>query len=231
MNITDILKSILMNKMGGTSTRTQQSGGMSSLAKLAIPMILMALFKNATSRKKAESLKEALGQHENTDVASQISDDIFRKIDTADVNDGTKILKHVLGKDNDAIAEQIAEKAGVSKEKAIDMMGSLAPVIMEMLAEKTKNNRTQESIQETLREELNQIDNEPDLPQLPDIFKDMLQGKTQKKKQAEGGIGGFLKDLMGGQAEEEEEDDNGGLLDSLGGMGGVVDILGKMMGK
>jgi hypothetical protein len=38
----------------------------------------------------------------------------------------------------------------------------------------------------------------------------------------------MLKDLLGGGL-AQEEDDEPGLLDSLGGMGGITDILGKLI--
>lgn len=230
MDITDLLKSLVLDKMGGNQVETKQTGGMGSLAKLAIPMILMALYRNASNKKKASSLAEALGQHENLSPADTISNDIFNKIDRADTTDGGKILGHVLGRDNETIAAQIAAQAGVSIDQAKKMMASLAPVIMEMMAEKTKGNRTPESIQETIREQLQQVDNEPDLPGLPDIFRDMLnksQTKTQPR-QEEGGLGGLLKDMLGGN-QTNDDDDEPGLLDSLGGLGGITDILGKMM--
>lgn len=227
MDITDLLKSLVLNKMGG-QTETKQSG-MGSLAKLAIPMILMALYRNAQNKKKAESLGKALGQHETP--ADTISSDIFGKLDRADTTDGGKILGHVLGRDNEIIASQIAAQAGVSVDQAKKMMASLAPLIMEMLADKTKGNRSPEAIQETVREQLQKVDQEPDLPGLPDIFRDMLTKQQPKAKQtqADGGLGGLLKDILGGAQAQAEEEEEPSLLDSLGGLGGITDILGKLV--
>lgn len=233
MDITDLLKSLVLNKMGGSQQPQTRQSGMGSLAKLAIPMILMALYRNATNKKKAESLGQALGEHEVGSAADSISTDIFSKIDRADTTDGGKILGHVLGRDSDVIASQIAAQAGVSIDQAKTMMSSLAPVIMEMLAEKTKGNRSPEAIQETVREQLQKVDREPDLPGLPDIFRDMLnkqqpQTRTQPR-QEEGGLGGLLKDILGGAQPEVEEEEEPSLLDSLGGLGGITDILSKMV--
>lgn len=232
MDITDLLSSLLGGPQSAPQTQqTQQpqQSGMGTLAKLAIPMILMALYRNASSKKKAESLTKALGEHEKS-PADSISTDIFGKIQRADTQDGSKILGHVLGKDHEVIASQIAGQAGVSIDQAKSMMGSLAPVIMEMLADKTKSNRTPEGVRETVREQLQKVDQTDGLPGLPDIFRDILsqkQPQTQQPQQ-EGGLSGMLKDLLGGGL-AQEEDDEPGLLDSLGGMGGITDILGKLI--
>ena len=234
MDITDLLSSILGGPQSTPQTRQPQpqpqQGGLGSLAKLAIPLILMALYRNASSRKKGESLTNALRDHEKS-PAEQISTDIFGKIQKADTVDGGKILGHVLGKDHDVIAGQIAAQAGVSIDQAKSMMGSLAPLIMEMLAEKTKGNRTPDSVRDTVRDQLQKVDQTDGLPGLPDIFRDMLAQKKPAPKQQEqagGGLGGLLKDLMGGQ-EAADEDDEPGLLESLGGVGGITDILGKLI--
>lgn len=232
MDITDLLSSLLGGAMGAPQTRQRQqpqASGMGSLAKLAIPMILMALYRNASSKKKAESLTNALRDHEKS-PAEQISGDIFGKLQKADTVDGSKILGHVLGKDHDAIAAQIAAQAGVSITEAKSMMGSLAPLIMEMLAEKTKNNRTPDAVRDTVRDQLQKVDKVEGMPGLPDIFRDMLaqQQAPQRQQPQEGGIGGLLKDLLGG-AQEEEPEEEPSLLDSLGGVGGITDILGKLL--
>lgn len=228
MDITDILSSLL----GGPQSTPQQrqpqtkTSGMGSLAKLAIPMILMALYRNASSKKKASSLTEALRDHEAT-PADTISTDIFSRLERGDTNDGGKILGHVLGKDYDTIASQIAAQAGVSIDQAKSMMSSLSPMIMEMLAEKTKNNRTPDAVRETVRDQLQKVDRAEGMPGLPDIFRDMInQPQTRQQQQQEGGLGGLIKDVLGGG---QDDDDEPGLLDSLGGMGGITDILGKLI--
>lgn len=229
MDITDLLTSILGGPQSAPQQRQPQpqQSGLGSLAKLAIPMILMALYRNASSKKKASSLTEALRDHEKS-PADAISTDIFGRLQKADTNDGGKILGHVLGNDYETIASQIARQAGVSVEQAKSMMSSLSPMIMEMLAEKTKNNRTPDAVRETVRDQLQKVDKAEGMPGLPDIFRDMLnQPQARQQQQSEGGLGGLLKDVLGGG--QQDDDDEPSLLDSLGGLGGITDILGKLV--
>ena len=94
-----------------------------AIAAKALPMILGQLSKNAESKQWAESINTALNSHL---WESKI-----------DVNDGKKILWHIFGWSDNAVA-QIAEQSGQSKEQASGVMGALSSVIMETLGDQKK---------------------------------------------------------------------------------------------
>lgn len=218
----DIVK-ILTSLMGAQGNSNQGNNMMGTIAKAAIPMILMGLFKNAQSKKGAESLTNALGQHEQDN--SNI--DIFSRVQNSNTNDGMNILKHIFGNDAETLADQIANKAGVTNAQAKETMGSLAPIILETLANKTKSGRSVDNVRSSLIEELTKVDNEPSAPNIPDIFKQVLTG-SQAAQQKQGGLGGILSSILGGGSKQEEQS-SGGLMDMLGGAEGIGNILQKMM--
>lgn len=218
----DIVK-ILTSLMGAQGDSSQGNNMMGTVAKAAIPMILMGLFKNAQSKKGAESLSSALSKHEKADSGI----DILSRVQNSDTNDGLKILKHIFGNDADTLADQIASKAGVSNAQAKETMGSLAPIILETLANKTKSGRGVDNVRSSLIEELTKVDNEPSAPNLPDIFKQVITG-SQATQQKQGGLGGILSNVLGG-ATKQEEQSAGGIMDMLGGAEGIGNILKKMM--
>ena len=93
MNLLEMLFSS-MNNQNSVNSMSQKTGlsasQVSKLLILALPILLRALTKNASSRDGAKSLSEALGQHTSTD-------NMALQLQNADEEDGTKILGHILG--------------------------------------------------------------------------------------------------------------------------------------
>lgn len=204
---------LALNLMGGGN---QKNNLMGSVAKAAIPMILMGLFKNSQSKSGADSLLGALGQHESNNNAV----DAHARVTGSDTQDGLKILSHIFGNDAEQITEQIAKQTGASKSDAQESLGSLAPVIMEMLADKTKSGRSAESIQSSILEELNGIEKAPEMPDISAML------GAQK---SDNGIDDLLKGALGGG-------DAGSLINILGAATGGQNgqdggLLGNILGK
>ncbi|WP_459129405.1 DUF937 domain-containing protein [Guggenheimella bovis] len=222
MDILDIVKAML-----GGNQSPKGNSGTGTIVKMALPMILLALLRNSQSKKKAEALGDALQKH----TKDQLDNDIFNKIETADEQDGSKILGHIFGRDKSGIVEEIAKNANVSTEDAEGVIAKLMPVIMEMLANKTKTDRSPSRIQDAVTEELSKVQREAGLPNITESIKDMLGGGSKPQSSPMGGgLGDLFKDILTGN-QDHEDTDGGGLLDSLGGKGGLGDLLGKMLGQ
>ncbi len=184
---------------------TSKKGIFSSIAKSAIPMILMALFRNASDGKGAKSLVDALSQHENGDGSLLDSaGDILDKLKNVNLDDGNKILRHAFGSNVDNIVSQISNKTGVSAQEGLDILSSVAPKVLEMIASDTKGNRSIDSIQDMIKRELMKVDDTDGLPNLPNNFKNILGGGSDSDN--------ILGKLFG-----DDEDDSNVLFDILGG--------------
>lgn len=93
------------------------------LLPLAIPLLIKALTKNASSQSGAASLLGALTQHKSTKpVANQIA--------AADTQDGEKILGHIFGSDYSSVIGQLAGQTGMNSSQVSSVLSAIAPVLL-----------------------------------------------------------------------------------------------------
>ena len=92
--------------------------------------LLGGLAKNAQSDEGSAAIEKALKKHEGASAAN--------KVDEIDVADGGKIVKHILGEDESAVAQ----KLGGSSSGGIDfgkLLPILAPIVMGLIANANKD--------------------------------------------------------------------------------------------
>lgn len=93
------------------------------LVALWLPLLMTYLTRNARKEGGARSLANALGQHKDTSsLASQI--------EGADTKDGEKILKHILGDDEDQVTKNLAKQAGMEQSQVVSALDAMLPGIM-----------------------------------------------------------------------------------------------------
>lgn len=96
----------------------------------ALPALLGGLSANANDQSGAQSLLDALGQHQNT-----LADDI--RLDAVDANDGEKILGHVFGGNTDAVVNQLGGLGGAQTGSLVrKLLPLLAPIVLSWLAKR-----------------------------------------------------------------------------------------------
>lgn len=94
----------------------------------SLPALLGGLAGNAESRDGAQSLLDALGQHQDglADGAS---------LDQIDVQDGEKILGHVFGGNTDSVVNQLGGMSGSQTSSIVrKLLPILAPIVLSWLA-------------------------------------------------------------------------------------------------
>lgn len=166
--------------------------------KQALPGLLGGLAVNASSDEGKQQLEGALAKH--TPADGKIS------LDAIDEQDGEKIVKHVLGDKQDAVANALGQQAGnAGIAKLIPMLlPLLAPIVMQFLAGKKQQAPAQ-------AEEAG--------GGIGDVLGGLLGGLTGgNQAKSQGGIGDLLGGLLGG----------GGGNAQGGGLGG---LLGGLLGK
>jgi hypothetical protein len=87
-----------------------------SMIEKALPSILSGLEKNTQTEDGKKALDTALEKHTGE-----------TKID---MNDGAKILGHILGNNKESEIENIAKETGASKEQSADVMNMLSSLVM-----------------------------------------------------------------------------------------------------
>ncbi|MEM7141868.1 MAG: DUF937 domain-containing protein [Actinomycetota bacterium] len=100
---------------------------------LGLEAILGGLARNAETPEGAASLRTALERHEDGGALGDLGS--FGSAERS--ADGGKILGHVFGQDQQALAQGIAGKSGLDVGSIMKLLPALAPVVMGMLGKKS----------------------------------------------------------------------------------------------
>lgn len=173
--------------------------------KQALPGLVGGMAVNASSEEGQQKLAGALTKHTPASGSGKIS------LDAIDTEDGKKIVKHVLGDKEEAVAMQLgAQSGGLDIGKLIPMLlPMLAPIVMQFLAGRIGGGQA-----------ASQTDQGGGLG---DLLGGLLGGSGQGN--TGGGLGGGLGDILGGLL------GGGGSNNNSKQSGGLGDLLGGLFGK
>ncbi len=128
-----LLETLLQSMTSNSSlnSMSRRAGGnndqMAALITAALPILLKALTDNASTKSGAASLQEALTQHTDTGSVSE-------QFESADANDGAKILQHILGSNSSSVMNGLSQESGLSNDQVSSALGALAPVLLSSLS-------------------------------------------------------------------------------------------------
>ena len=105
----------------------------SSVITNALPSLLGAMQKNASTPGGAESLAKALGDHAGN------AGDIVGNLKGADLVDGGKILSHLFGGKLSSVLGGISKNTGVSSGIVSNILASIAPSLLAILGKQNGN--------------------------------------------------------------------------------------------
>lgn len=130
MNIQELLTGNIGNELiNGLSQQTgAEESKVSQVISLALPFMLEQMKRNTSSTQGAENLNNALDNHQGS-VLDNISD-VLNNSNTAD---GLGILTHIFGNKQNNIVENISKSSGISSENVMQILATLAPVVMSFL--------------------------------------------------------------------------------------------------
>lgn len=106
----------------------------SSVLSNALPSLLSGAGKQSTGNDTKEGFAAALESHANSNISNLSS--FFKGLD---ITDGSKIISHLLGKDNDSTAEEISKNSGIDTKKVALILAAAAPLLMSLLGKKTQS--------------------------------------------------------------------------------------------
>ncbi len=189
MDISELLnspagKSIVENMSAKLGMDKKQA---TKAVNTAIPVILGGLNRNAKTPEGAESLNRALESKHDGSLLDNLSDILQGNSDEL-VKDGEGILGHVFGSDVNVVQQGIAQKTGISMDKAGPLLSSLAPVVMAYLGKQKKQTNAGAG-------------------GLGDLLGGLLGSVGTKKKQS-GGILGMITGLL-------DKDKDGSAVDDI----------------
>lgn len=138
MNLTDLVQGPVGQQLiqGLSSQLGVKDQNVSSAISMALPFLLSQMNKNASSQQGAESLSNALNDHTGGAL-----DNVSGILNSANMADGLGILGHVFGSKQTQVAQNIGKSTGLSSGNVMQILATLAPIIMSFLGkEKQQNN-------------------------------------------------------------------------------------------
>lgn len=192
VNINDLLKSIPVGDIAaqfGIDESTAEQA-----VTQALPGLLGGMAVNASNDEGAGKLTAALKKHEGAKI------DGLAAVDT---EDGKKIVKHVLGDKQDAVALALGEQGGGGLGDIVkQLLPVLAPIVMAFLANQFSGGSKTAS-------------DDSQGGGIGDLLGQLLGGGSGASASSGGGIGDLLGGLLGGGSGSKS---GGGIGDILGGL-------------
>lgn len=129
MDLTNILGALTGNDaISAISDNLKiDSKQVSSVITNALPSLLGAMQKNASTPGGAEALAKALGDHAGN------AGNLINNLKGADLIDGSKILGHIFGGNLSSVLSGISEKTGVASNAVGNILASIAPSLLALL--------------------------------------------------------------------------------------------------
>ena len=190
MDINSLLGTLLSSdSVSGVSKATKADDKeVASVLNAALPMLLKGAKKQSEDKDTAESFASALLSHGKKDTSNLSS---FLK--NVDLDDGSKIIGHLLGKDDDSV-KKIAKTSGVSTKKTGDILSAAAPLLMSLLGQESASKKSDNNVAlELAGALLKNVD-------VGDLIGDLLGGDNKKKKSSkkkDNDAGEIIGDILG----------------------------------
>jgi len=135
----------ISEQLGVDESQAQQAVGM------ALPLILDALTRNASSADGAQALTNALRRDHDGSILNNLPHAITRP----EVRqDGAAILGHVLGGNRSAVQNSVSRATGMDPNQVAQIFAILAPIVLGGLGQmQRKNNLDAQGVSTLLQEE------------------------------------------------------------------------------
>lgn len=143
MDISSLLGAFLSSDgLSGMSKKTKVSkDGIQDVLTAALPALLSGAVSQSKSKKTSASFLNALAEHSKNDTS-----DLSDFLGNVDMDDGAKIVAHLLGSESSDTIGQIAKKSGVSKTDTKKVLSAAAPLLMSLLGQETNAKEDDDSI-------------------------------------------------------------------------------------
>jgi hypothetical protein len=201
----DIGKTIINGVAGQTH---QPENKTNDVLTMALPVLMQAMKRNASSTQGAEGLLNALNSKHDGSILDNLDGLFGGGVDDNVIEDGSKILNHVLGNKQVNIENAIGARAGMDTNSVAQILKVAAPILLGMLGKQSReqqvnspsglesllgglltNNspREEQSFLESI------LDADGDGSIIDDVAGMMLDNGSKKK----GGLGGLLGSFLG----------------------------------
>ena len=201
----DIGKSII-NGVAGQAKQPENKTN--EVLTMALPVLMAAMKRNASTPQGAEGLMGALNSKHDGSILDNLDGLFGGGVDDNVIEDGSKILGHVLGNRQANVENAIGARAGMDSNSVAQILKIAAPILLGMLGKQSREKQVDSSsgLDSLLGGLLS--DNSPQQEQsflesmldadgdgsIIDDVAGMMMNSNDKKK---GGLGGLLGGLFG----------------------------------
>lgn len=205
----DLGKTIISGVAGSTG---QDQAKTSGLLSMALPVLMKAMERNASTPQGAEGLMGAISGQHNGGILDNLGGLFNGGVDDSVKQDGSNILGHILGNKQAGVEQVLGQKAGMDSGAVGDVLKVAAPILMGVLGKQASQNNVSSAgdisgllggllggasnsgavtSEQTFLEQM--LDSDGDGSIIDDVA-GMVLGQATKGK---GGIGGLLGGLFG----------------------------------
>ncbi|WP_452230283.1 MULTISPECIES: DUF937 domain-containing protein [unclassified Lacinutrix] len=201
----DLGKTIISGVSGSTGTDQNKT---SSVLTMALPVLMKAMERNASTPQGAEGLMGALSGKHNGSILDNLGGLFGGGVDDEVLNDGDKILGHVLGNKKQGVEKIIGEKSGLDASSVANILKVAAPILMGVLGKQASQNNVSSS------------------NDLSGLLGGLLGGSEAKEEQS------FLEKILDADGDGSVIDDVAGMVlgQATKGKGGLGGLLGGLFG-
>ncbi|OYX28806.1 MAG: hypothetical protein B7Z06_00580 [Flavobacteriales bacterium 32-35-8] len=209
--ILDLLNSDLGKTIvSGVSNETNQPQNKTQdVLTMALPVLMAAMKRNAATPQGAEGLMSALSSKHDGSILDNLGGLFSGGVGNDVMEDGSKILGHVLGGKQQQVASTLGAKTGMDANSVAQILKVAAPILLGVLGNQAKKQ---------------QVNNPSGLESL---LGGMLGGNSNKNEQS------FLESILDADGDGSVIDDVAGMV--LGGgnqkKGGLGGLLGGLFRK
>jgi hypothetical protein len=208
--ILDLLNSDLGKTIvNGVASQTgQDTSKTSGLLTMALPVLMQAMKNNASSPQGAEGLLGALKSKHDGSILDNLGGLFAGGVDSNVMDDGGKILGHVLGNKQRNVEMALSQKSGIDAGSVANILKVAAPILMGVLGKQASQNNV----------------SSPN--DLGGLLGGMIKGNSPQQEQS------FLESILDADGDGSIIDDVAGMV--LGGSkkkGGLGGLLGGLFGK
>ncbi|PHS67923.1 MAG: hypothetical protein COB12_01520 [Flavobacterium sp.] len=145
--ILDLLNSDLGKQIisGVSSDSNQSESKTADVMSMALPLLMGAMKKNATTPEGAEGLMNALNTKHDGSILDNLGSLFEGGVDNSVKQDGAGILKHVLGNSENNVTNAISQKSGLDTSSVMNILKVAAPLVLGYLGKQQKQQQVQSS--------------------------------------------------------------------------------------
>ncbi|TWO31455.1 DUF937 domain-containing protein [Seonamhaeicola sediminis] len=134
----DLGKTIINGVAGQTN---QPQNKTQDVLTMALPVLMQAMKRNASTPKGAEGLLGAINNKHDGSILDNLGGLFSGGVDNNVLNDGDKILGHVLGNKQQNVTNILGAKSGMDASSVAQILKIAAPILMGLLGKQTRQQK------------------------------------------------------------------------------------------